>query len=210
MFAFFNSGEHSGASQGHRHVQFLPIEEMQARQGDGQWGPLIDAIHRDGIQALDGTSATASVPFAHFSLPIPAGPTPSVLLRLYESLYKMASAALESSHDGMVLPVNPVESGLKATTISYNLAMTTSTMVICPRRREGSMFVAEHEASSLGNRSRIGPVALNGTMLAGTLIVKTETEWDALRGGNGATYLKTILEDVGVSQKHHHIRSEKS
>ena len=72
------------------------------------------------------------------------------------------------------------------------------------------MLVAEHEGSSLGNGSRIGPVTLNGTMLAGTLMVKNETEWDALRGGNGATLLKKCLEDVGVPQKHNHIMSEES
>ena len=54
LFAFFNSGEHSGASQGHRHIQFLPIEQMQAREGNGQWTPLIDAVHRDGLQGLIG------------------------------------------------------------------------------------------------------------------------------------------------------------
>lgn len=60
------------------------------------------------------------------------------------------------------------------------------------------MLVPEHVDPSLGNGSAIGPVALNGTMLAGTLMVKMETEWDALRGDNGARYLKRILEDVGV------------
>jgi sulfate adenylyltransferase (ADP) / ATP adenylyltransferase len=28
LFAFFNSGEHSGASQPHRHIQFLPVESI--------------------------------------------------------------------------------------------------------------------------------------------------------------------------------------
>lgn len=209
LFAFFNSGEHSGASQGHRHIQFLPVEEMQATQ-EGQWAPLIDAMHQNGIQALDGTSTIASVPFAHFSFPIPAGPTPSTLLRLYESLYEVASVVLESSHDPKVSPVYPLGSGPRTKTISYNLAMTTSTMIICPRRSEGCVLIPEHVDQSLGNGSGIGPVALNGTMLAGTLMVKTETEWDALRGDNGATYLKRILEDVGVPQSHRHIRSEES
>ncbi|KFY25609.1 hypothetical protein V493_04552 [Pseudogymnoascus sp. VKM F-4281 (FW-2241)] len=29
LFGFFNSGPHSGASQPHRHVQFLPVESMR-------------------------------------------------------------------------------------------------------------------------------------------------------------------------------------
>jgi sulfate adenylyltransferase (ADP) / ATP adenylyltransferase len=28
LFAFFNSGEHSGASQPHRHIQFLPVDSV--------------------------------------------------------------------------------------------------------------------------------------------------------------------------------------
>lgn len=48
LFAFFNSGEHSGASQPHRHIQFLPIESMQ--QGiseDQKWQLLTDQLVQD-------------------------------------------------------------------------------------------------------------------------------------------------------------------
>lgn len=51
LFAFFNSGEHSGASQGHRHVQFLPKDQIQ-REGVSEWTPLIDLM--DGCDSLDG------------------------------------------------------------------------------------------------------------------------------------------------------------
>lgn len=46
LFAFFNSGLHSGASQRHRHVQFLPIEQMLDGQDSQQaaWIPLIDLM----------------------------------------------------------------------------------------------------------------------------------------------------------------------
>jgi len=30
LFGFFNSGDYSGASQPHRHIQFLPVESMKA------------------------------------------------------------------------------------------------------------------------------------------------------------------------------------
>ena len=44
LFAFFNSGLHSGASQQHRHVQFLPIEEMRKGWEEITWQPLIDLM----------------------------------------------------------------------------------------------------------------------------------------------------------------------
>jgi hypothetical protein len=66
------------------------------------------------------------------------------------------------------IAVNPEQLALHATEsgglpISYNLAMTTSGMVILPRRAEGTMLRRE-------DGSEIGFVALNGTTLGGTLM----------------------------------------
>jgi len=44
LFAFFNSGEHSGASQPHRHLQFLPVESMRSGQKSSDWDLLMDQI----------------------------------------------------------------------------------------------------------------------------------------------------------------------
>jgi ATP adenylyltransferase len=44
LFAFFNSGEHSGASQPHRHLQFLPVENMRDGEATSSWELLIDLI----------------------------------------------------------------------------------------------------------------------------------------------------------------------
>lgn len=45
LFAFFNSGQHSGASQPHRHLQFLSVDEMKRDQQDqGAWDPLISRM----------------------------------------------------------------------------------------------------------------------------------------------------------------------
>ena len=44
--------------------------------------------------------------------------------------------------------------------------------------------------------SDIGFVALNGTMLAGTLMVKYQEEWDVLRAE--PERLDTLLEAIGI------------
>ena len=44
LFAFFNSGDHSGASQPHRHLQFLPVENMRDHEEANEWDLLIDLI----------------------------------------------------------------------------------------------------------------------------------------------------------------------
>jgi sulfate adenylyltransferase (ADP) / ATP adenylyltransferase len=45
LFGFYNSGEHSGASQAHRHIQFLPVESMRSGMNDGEvWDVLVDSL----------------------------------------------------------------------------------------------------------------------------------------------------------------------
>jgi ATP adenylyltransferase len=48
LFAFFNSGEGSGASQAHRHLQFLPVESVKdgAESEGGEWELMVDRIER--------------------------------------------------------------------------------------------------------------------------------------------------------------------
>jgi sulfate adenylyltransferase (ADP) / ATP adenylyltransferase len=61
LFAFFNSGEHSGASQPHRHVQFLPVESMVEGLEAGKWELLMDRL-----TAEEG-SIGISIPLQHWS-----------------------------------------------------------------------------------------------------------------------------------------------
>jgi len=42
----------------------------------------------------------------------------------------------------------------------------------------------------------IGPISLNGTVLAGTLLVKNEMEWNALK--NDPPQLPRLLEVIGI------------
>jgi len=53
LFAFFNSGEHSGASQAHRHLQFLPVESMKEEKSEG-WELLMDQMISAGCAVSTG------------------------------------------------------------------------------------------------------------------------------------------------------------
>jgi ATP adenylyltransferase len=45
LFGFFNSGQHSGASQSHRHIQFLPVDAMRSGIEEGQtWEVMADSL----------------------------------------------------------------------------------------------------------------------------------------------------------------------
>ncbi len=81
-------------------------------------------------------------------------------------------------------PRNPGESP-----ISYNMGMTNYAMVLCPRTSEGL------EIKTLSGKL-IGPVALNGTLLGGTLLVKTKAEWEAFHDGDSK--LDDVLLAIGI------------
>jgi len=51
LFAFFNSGEHSGASQPHRHIQFLPMDSI-LEGFDGPETPQLAAFISPGMFKL--------------------------------------------------------------------------------------------------------------------------------------------------------------
>jgi len=45
LFGFFNSGDHSGASQPHRHIQFLPVESMRTGMDEREsWDVLVNTL----------------------------------------------------------------------------------------------------------------------------------------------------------------------
>jgi ATP adenylyltransferase len=54
LFAFFNSGEHSGASQPHRHLQFLPVQSMREGGVTSGWHLLTDFILSNKDAQLQG------------------------------------------------------------------------------------------------------------------------------------------------------------
>ncbi|KFY07839.1 hypothetical protein V492_06781 [Pseudogymnoascus sp. VKM F-4246] len=174
LFGFFNSGPHSGASQPHRHVQFLPVESMRKGLEDAKWELLADGL----------AEAQAKIPFTYFAAPIRGGESPEKLHETYLALHKMAKYAMD------IYTKRTGEGGGEE--MSYNLAFTDSSMVILPRRAEGSAF-----PTGLEDPKETGVVALNGTVLGGTLLVKDELEWKALRGDGGKT-LKGLLEKIGI------------
>ena len=72
--------------------------------------------------------------------------------------------------------------------------MTTSIMAICPRRSETATL--DVAGGNTQEAARVGPVAVNGTILAGTLMVKTEEDWNELRRDRGR--LSDLLNLVGL------------
>lgn len=183
LFVFFNSGEHSGASQPHRHLQLLPVDKMRdglAEAGGADWTVLADRL-ADGDK--EG-SVSAELPLATFAERIASDVEPEALRSAYVRLYRRACAAagLDKSELGDL-----AADGVPAK-ISYNLGMTRNSLVVCPRVAEGDVVRSR-------DGEEVGRLALNGTVLAGTALVKSEAEWDALRADPGQ--LRRVLGKIG-------------
>lgn len=182
LFAFFNCGEHSGASQPHRHIQLLPIAMMrEGIEAGGAWDVLADG------------SDLAGTPFVVFSDKIRQGMSGAELHDIYLRLYRQACRAVDERNGTPARDVPAREAPATGPTrISYNMAMTKNRLVVCPRLSEGGSV---HDK----NGEVVGKVALNGTVLAGTALVKNEAEWDALR--ENPSRLVDVLKRIGLSRE---------
>ncbi|KAA8567530.1 hypothetical protein EYC84_008006 [Monilinia fructicola] len=155
-----------------KHVQFLPVESMKTGLGqESQWSLLSDGL--SGIPAPE-------LPFTYFAASLPVDIQPSDLHATYIDLHQQACQLMKTKSS-----IN-----LKGeSSISYNLGFTDRSMVLCPRVSEG-LSIQDNDGNTIGS------VALNGTLLAGTLLVKSETEWDAVR--KDERILVDILKAIGV------------
>ncbi|KAK4208039.1 inositol phospholipid synthesis protein Scs3p [Rhypophila decipiens] len=180
LFVFFNCGEHSGASQPHRHLQLLPVERMR----DGlentdttgkRWNVLAESL-------LDGADVARRLPFKTFAERIHGDVSPKELYALYLKLYQRACDAVLGQKEAE-------EQAAGEAQISYNLAMTRDVLVVMPRLAEGAEIKTEEDAV-------VGKLALNGTVLAGTALVKSQGEWDTLRAN--PDMVGELLGGIGV------------
>ncbi|CAG9943979.1 unnamed protein product [Clonostachys rosea f. rosea IK726] len=181
LYAFFNCGDHSGASQPHRHIQLLPI----ARMRDGLDGP--SSAWDVMVDRLD----TLKPPLSVFSEAIRLGMSGEELHQTYLRLYRRACRAVAvHAGDGAAAAQDAPSQG--ETLISYNMAMTKNAMAIAPRLAEGAKIVGP-------DGQNLGFAALNGTVLAGTALVKNEVEWEAMI--KDAKGLRDVLKAIGIPQE---------
>ena len=186
LFSFFNSGEHSGASQVHRHLQFLPVEEMK-QQSDGGWCPLLERMTEKAHGDLPLLHDPA-LPLLHFATRLEPDISAHSLHAKYVMLMKAALSARDQPSAELQYDDNAMIARDGQTTFSYNLAMTSDLMAICPRKDESATIPGNGTESS---------VAINGTILGGTLMVKSEREQDVLR--ERPELLDRMLTEIGFA-----------
>ncbi|KAJ2542992.1 bifunctional AP-4-A phosphorylase/ADP sulfurylase, partial [Coemansia sp. RSA 1933] len=106
---FYNSGEESGASQPHKHLQLLPMPEYIGM-------PPLLSLWRSEKPLPGAVYTSASLPFSNFGVLLGNAPyTPSMLLGAYSSALK----ALTDIH---------------GQTASYNMLLVADALVLFPRQ----------------------------------------------------------------------------
>jgi len=171
FFAFYNCGDNSGASQPHKHVQFIPIEED---------GPPIERLARAvHLESPGKPFSLTTLPYANhvFRFTSPTSSTTSTpqsdvetaLANIFFSLLDLAISTVR--HDPDYPPGR----------LSYNVIMTLEHMHVIPRK---------HESYTLRDTGE--KLAVNALGFAGMLLVKSEKELEAVTKEGWAPILKGV------------------
>ncbi|KAF8554196.1 hypothetical protein OG21DRAFT_1509208 [Imleria badia] len=174
FIAFYNCGPNSGASQPHKHVQFIEVDND---------GPPIEKIARKTVLEVSGKPfAISSLPYANhvFRLPplsgnLSVGELSQALFPPFLSLLDLVISTVR--HD----PDYPSGSP------SYNVIFTLEHMHLIPRR---------HEAYKIEETQQ--QISVNSLGFAGMLLAKSESELEAMKKEG----IGKILRGVGLKSVH--------
>ncbi|KAF8210649.1 HIT-like domain-containing protein [Mycena galopus ATCC 62051] len=158
LFAFYNCGDNSGASQAHKHVQFIPLEDED--------GPPIEYLARSvKLETADTPFSLTNLTYANHVYRFPdrlytfsAEKLEPVLAQAFLSLLDLVISTIR--HDPLYPPGKP----------SYNVVITLEHMHLIPRRQE------DHILAETGDK-----LSVNALAFAGMMLVKSERELAAVK-----------------------------
>jgi ATP adenylyltransferase len=167
--AFYNGGRAAGASQPHRHLQFVPLP-----LGPGAWGVPMEAIF-DQWSSGGGTARLLRLPFSNaFAVLEPAdleaAGGPERLLERYERMLAACGLRDDSANDGGGAANEP-----ERQRGPYNLLVTRRWMLLVPRTQE-----------------HFGTISINALGFAGSLFARDAAEMDALRAAGPMGALRAV------------------
>jgi len=174
-FAFYNCGDNSGASQPHKHIQFLPLEDED--------GPPLERLARKAqIQFPDRPFSLTQLSYASHSYRFPSDIATSSPDKL-EGL--MANAFLQILD--LAIATIRHDPDYPAGKPSYNVIVTLEHMHIIPRRQENHILAENGEKLSV-----------NALGFAGLLLVKSDQELEIVKRES----VSKILRGVGLESVH--------
>ncbi|KAJ3566520.1 hypothetical protein NP233_g6952 [Leucocoprinus birnbaumii] len=203
-FAFYNCGNMSGASQPHKHVQFIPIEATEA-------GPPIERLARSiHLETPSKPFTISRVPYANHVVRLPQ----DLQYEDSENLERVLAGAFLSLLDLVIstirhAPDYPVGNP------SYNVILTLEHMHLIPRRYENFVLPGSGDV-----------ISVNSLGYAGMLLVKTDEELENVKAhgitkilravglesvhearGNGFPRARSSLQHLGVAPAYHKLNT---
>ncbi|KAJ3514124.1 hypothetical protein NLJ89_g2560 [Agrocybe chaxingu] len=175
FFAFYNCGDNSGASQPHKHIQFLPLDDAS--------GPPIEKLARDAqLEFADRPFSLNKLSYANhcYRFPYRMDTYPPERLEhiLADAFLRLLDLSISTiRHDPDYPPGSP----------SYNVIITLEHIHVIPRRQEN------HTLQDTGDK-----MSINALGFAGMLLVKSEEELEAVKKES----ISQILRGVGLRSVH--------
>ncbi|GAA5913945.1 hypothetical protein JCM8208_007007 [Rhodotorula glutinis] len=192
--AFFNCGDESGASQPHKHLQFIPIST-----GMAPFDSFIDA-HKP---AKPQQPFQLPLPYANFTalLDPPSSASRSDLVaylgqRFLELLDLMIDHRRRLSlSDPGALGLDAPTRGMRLSELSYNVVMTQQYIHLVPRRREKyTAHSSEVEVDGAEGTPGGRTVSVNALGFAGMVLVKDEETLEVVK----RVGVLEVLKEVGL------------
>ncbi|ORY81356.1 hypothetical protein BCR37DRAFT_380163 [Protomyces lactucae-debilis] len=171
-YGFFNSGEKAGASQQHRHMQFMRVSELDAAKKGLETLPeaIMRLQHVYESQHAD-VFVHPDLPAAHFLVMLPEGASQTYIFKQFNRLHELAQEAYDASITGDTHKDESEE-------MPYNFLMTKRCMMILPRS------TGAYEGCGVG-----------GTCLVGCLCVENQDDVELLKQAG----FRAIMKHVGIS-----------
>ncbi|KAF8575102.1 HIT-like protein [Ramaria rubella] len=167
---FFNCGDLSGASQHHKHLQFIPVDEG---------GPPVEKLAKSQVVEVPTEPfSIGALPYTNYVFRLP----PSLSSFSPKSIMNTLSQAFLQLLDLVIMAVrlNPSHPSGPP---SYNVIMTLEHLHVIPRSKEKCILGKTGEC-----------VSVNALGYAGMLLVKTSAEMEAVKEEG----LGKILSEVGL------------
>ncbi|EFI28156.1 hypothetical protein CC1G_14183 [Coprinopsis cinerea okayama7 len=174
FFAFYNCGDNSGASQPHKHVQFIPTATAS--------GPPIETLARRAqIESQGRPFALTSLPYASHTFRFP----PDLSSYSAEEIEGILSSAFMQLLDLTISTIRH-DPDYPTGRPSYNAILTLDHLHLIPRKQENH---------TLSNGEKL---SVNSLGFAGMLLVKSDAELEVVKQET----VGKILRGVGLESVH--------
>jgi len=169
FISIYNCGKNSGASQGHKHIQFVPV--------DNHNGPPIEHLARQvQLEFPDRPFSLTKLPYASHTFRLPSGLDAYPL----DQLEAVLSSAFMQLLDLSISTIRH-DPDYPAGSPSYNVILTLEHLHIIPRKHEN------HLVAETGEQ-----VSVNAMGFAGMLLVRSEAELEAVKRETVGKILRSV------------------